>query len=202
MGGSVMTQRQDEHFQIECGRTLRRAAGADQVGLRAICGALDDAPDFWCIIAPPEFQERLAAQFPAEQGIGAAADDAQRKAALGRMFENECVGEHAANRPRLDVVTLGRAARAAQGVPIRIEFQAGREFQNMFPWRSRTSAPKRDRRRPRRARRGASCTGHASPKFGDFPPELTISKASGCAGRWAVAMCRYQIGNVGPAAPA
>ena len=52
----------------------------------------------------------------------------QRKAARGVEFENERVGEHAANGARFDIIAFGRAAPCAQTVPIGVEFAAGGQF--------------------------------------------------------------------------
>ena len=132
----MMPQRQQEHLEIDRRHAFGAAAGANKERLRAIRGAFQHPRDFRRVIAPPDLEERRAAQLAAEQRIGAAADDAKRESVSGGKFQNESVGEHAANGARFDVVALRSAARAAQSVPISEELQAWREFQTLFPCRS------------------------------------------------------------------
>ncbi len=82
MGGAVMAKRQDEHLQIDGRRALWRAVSPDEEGLRPVGRAFDHPRGFLGVVARPNVQERLAAQLPAEQRIGAAADDAEGKAAV------------------------------------------------------------------------------------------------------------------------
>ena len=139
-----------------CAKAERRGGGADQERLRLVGERDDDLGDLGAVGLAPQIEERLAAQLAQEQGVGAGADDPQRESGRRVEFENERVGENAADRARIDVVALRRAARAAQRVPIGEQFPARGELHGGLP---PSGVPKRDRTDGAPPRLQAACQG-------------------------------------------
>lgn len=120
MGRPTMAQRKQQDFDVDRLNPLRSACGADKEGLRFVGHAQKNALDFTSILRPPNFEKGFAAQFTKIQGIGATACNSHGKDPP-LEFQNKRVGQDPADRAGLYVVTLRRAARAPQLVPVGIQ---------------------------------------------------------------------------------
>ena len=133
MGQSMMAKGQQNDLDVHSIKTGRPGLGADEESLRFVGDAMKNRIEFFAIGVAPQVEKRKAPQLLEEKRIGPRAGDPKRKAALIVEIEHERVGQHAADRAGVDIVALGRAARAPQSVPVGIEFHRDSELHSEFP---------------------------------------------------------------------
>ena len=110
-------------------------------------------------------------------------------------FDDESVGENAADGAGIDVVAFRGAAPAAQLVPVRVQLLTSRELHATLHGVEGTPVHKWDT--PRDARRRTLGVAGAMPRdrgeTPSGPPKLTISQRTRCAWRARLLMSDYQI---------
>ena len=139
MGQSMMAKGQQNDLDVHGAKTGRPGFGADQERLRFVGDATKNRIEFVAVGVPPQIEKGKSPQLLEENRIGSRACDPKGKAALVVEVEHERVGQHAPDRAGVDIVAFGRAARAAQSAPVRVELHRDSELHSEssrpVPWR-------------------------------------------------------------------